>query len=252
VKPIAIFQHEADAPPAYFETWLREQSLPSVIVRIDRGDPVPADPHRFSGLCFMGGAMSVNDPLRWIDEECALIRAADRAGLPVIGHCLGGQLLAKALGAEVTRNPVKELGWQRLQVTDVGLAREWLGADAVPEAEWFQWHGDTFALPAGARNFLASALCANQAYVIQRDGFAHLGMQFHCEMTPALIEAWVGADGQREIDEERASTGGPGVQTPAAICDAVEARAALLSRLAARLYARWAEGLAPEKAKRRA
>jgi hypothetical protein len=62
-------------------------------------------------------------------------------------------------------------------------------------------------------------------------------------MTPALIEAWVGADGQREIDEERARTGGPGVQTPAAICEAVDARAALLNRLAARLYSRWAKGL---------
>lgn len=244
MKPIAVFQHEADAPPAFFETWLREQPLPYSIVRIDRGEPVPVDPRPFSGLCFMGGAMSVNDPLTWVDDECALIRAADRAGLPVIGHCLGGQLLARALGAQVTRNPVKELGWQRLQVTDIELAAEWLGADAPQDAQWFQWHGDTFALPPGARNFLAGALCANQAFVIEREGFSHLGMQFHCEMTPGLIAQWVGDEGKREIDEERRRTGGPGVQSPEAICEAVEVRAALLNRLAARLYARWAQGLA--------
>jgi GMP synthase-like glutamine amidotransferase len=243
MKPIAIFQHEPDAPPAYFEAWLREQRLPHRIVRIDRGEAVPADARAFSGLCFMGGGMSVNDPLPWIEDECALIRAADAARVPVIGHCLGGQLLAKALGAAVMRNPVKELGWSRLQVTDARLAADWLGDADVAGAEWFQWHGDTFVLPPGARNFLASALCANQAYVIERNGYAHLGMQFHCEMTPELIAEWVGAEGRREIEEERARTGGPGVQYPEAICTGAAARAALLNSLAARLYARWALGL---------
>jgi GMP synthase-like glutamine amidotransferase len=243
MKPIAIFQHEPDAPPAYFGAWLREQGLAFEIVRIDRGVPVPPDPRGYSGLCFMGGAMSVNDLLPWIDDECALIRAADAARVPVIGHCLGGQLLAKALGAAVTRNPVKELGWNRLRVTDEALAADWLGTDALRDAEWFQWHGDTFALPQGARNFLASELCDHQAYVIERDGFAHLGMQFHCEMTPSLIDQWVGADGRREIDEERARTGGPGVQSPEAIRTDAVTRAARLNELAARLYARWSRGL---------
>jgi GMP synthase-like glutamine amidotransferase len=244
MKPVAIFQHEPDAPPAYFKTWLQAQRLPYRVVRIDRGEDVPASPREFSGLCFMGGGMSVNDPLPWIDAECALIRAADAQAVPVIGHCLGGQLLAKALGAPVTRNPVKELGWQRLQITDARLAAEWLGEDAPREAEWFQWHGDTFALPRGARNFLASALCAHQAYVIEREGFAHLGMQFHCEMTPALVEEWVGPEGRREIEEECRLSGGPGAQMPEAIRADLEARAAQLNALASRLYARWARGLA--------
>lgn len=244
MKPIAIFQHEPDAPPAYFEQWLRDQRLPYQILRIDRGAPLPADARAFAGLCLMGGGMSVNDPLPWIDAECALIRAADAARVPVIGHCLGGQLLARALGAAVTRNPVKELGWQPLRVTDAALAADWLGAAQPPPTEWFQWHGDTFALPPGARNFLASALCAHQAYVVERDGYAHLGMQFHCEMTPALVDAWVGAEGAAEIDEERRRTGGPGAQSPAQIRADLAARVARLNALAARLYARWARGLA--------
>lgn len=244
MKPIAIIQHEPDAPPAYFETWLREQRLPYEVVRIDRGEAVPPDPRRFAGLCFMGGGMSVNDPLPWIEQECALIRAADGVRVPVIGHCLGGQLLARAFGAPVMRNRVKELGWSRLQVTDAALAADWLdGADAA-SAEWFQWHGDTFGLPPGARNFLASPLCAHQAYVIERHGYAHLGMQFHCEMTPALIVDWVGAEGRHEIEEEQARTGGPGVQSPESICVDLAERAAQLNALAARLYARWARGLA--------
>ncbi len=243
MKPIAIFQHEVDAPAGYFETWALAQGLPLQVVRIDRGDPVPAKAGAFSGLCFMGGGMSVNDPLPWIDEECALIRDADAAGVPVIGHCLGGQMLAKALGAAVTRNPVKELGWHRLTVTDSEVARHWLGEDTPPDAEWFQWHGDTFALPRDARNFLASDLCARQAYVIERAGFAHLGMQFHCEMTPALIDDWIGAEGQAEIEAECARTGGPGAQSPASIRADMQMRATLLNQLAARLYARWALGL---------
>lgn len=187
MKPIAIFQHEADTPPGYFATWLAQEGLPYTVVRLDAGDPVPQRAADFAGLCFMGGAMSVNDRLAFIEPECALIRAADAAGVPVIGHCLGGQLIAKALGAPVVRHTLKEIGWQPLYPSDPALAQEWLGPEVPERLETFQWHGDTFALPPGARNFLSSPLCANQAYVIDRGTYAHLGMQFHCEMTPELV-----------------------------------------------------------------
>ena len=242
-KPIAVFQHEADAPAGYFETWMRARRLPYAVVRIDRGEAVPADAHEFSGLCFMGGAMSVNDPLPWIDDELALIRDADARGVPVIGHCLGGQLLARALGGSVRRNPVREIGWHAVTVTDRDLAARWLGDDADMAAlEFFQWHGDTFELPPGALGFLGSALCARQAFVIERSGFAHLGMQFHCEMTPALVDAWTQTGGE-EIALERAASGGPGVQSPAQMSANAAQRAGRMHALSRRLYERWADGL---------
>ncbi len=244
MKPVAVFQHSPDAGPGYFADWLAAQSIPMQFVRIDRGDVVPARADGFSGLCLLGGPMSVNDPLPWIDDELRLIRDADARRVPVIGHCLGGQLLARALGGAVARNPVKEIGWGRLRVTDVAVARDWLGADAPEAPEFFQWHGDTFSLPPGAVNFLASDLCQHQAFVIERDGCAHLGVQFHCEMTPALVRDWAtDPEGIAEIDAERRSTGGPGVCDAVAMLRDVEARARRMNALAARLYARWATGL---------
>lgn len=244
MRPIGVFQHAADVAPGFFAAWLEKKRLPYRVFHPYRGDAVPQDPSAFSGLCFMGGPMSVNDPLPWIGAELALIRAADAFGVPVIGHCLGGQLLAKAFSAPVTRHPVKEIGWSEVTITDAPLAARWLGADAPSSLELFQWHGESFALPAGACNFLATRLCPHQAFVIERDGYAHLGMQFHCEMTPALIRAWLeDRTWVREIEEERRATGGPGVQDAQQMLQRVRQRCARMNAYAARLYERWAGGL---------
>jgi GMP synthase-like glutamine amidotransferase len=242
MKPILIVQHEADTGPGSFLQWANAQGLPTQIVRVDQGETVPASPQAFAGICSLGGSMSVNDPLPWIEAECALMRAADRGGVPIIGHCLGGQLLARALGGRVQRNPVKEIGWGDVRATDVALATEWMG-DVSATFRVFQWHGDTFEPPPGARSFLASEFCAQQAFVIDRGRFAHLGMQFHCEMTPALVRDWV-RTGAAEVASERAMNGGPAAQEAADVLIDVDRKADELSRLAARLYARWARGLA--------
>jgi GMP synthase-like glutamine amidotransferase len=244
-RPVAVLQHDADVGPGFFETWLHGRELPFELIRVDRGDAVPTDPAHFAGLCFMGGPMSVNDPLPWIDAACELIRSADAAGVPVIGHCLGGQLLAKALGVRVTRSPVKEIGWGALRVTDRALAAEWIGQESLDGAEFFQWHGDSFELPPGARNFLASEFCERQAYVIDRGTYAHLGMQFHCEMTPALVRAWIDDENWIvEVEEERRANGGPAVQDAREMMHEVHVRTRRMNALAARLYDRWSKGLA--------
>jgi GMP synthase-like glutamine amidotransferase len=243
-RPVAILQHHGDVGPGYFEDWLREHRIDCCLLRLDQGEPVPQSPDEFAGICSLGGPMAASDPLPWIGPEIALLRSAVGAGVPVIGHCLGGQLLARALGAPVTRNAVKEIGWGRLAVAQPALAREWLGATPA-EFEMFQWHADTFALPARATGFLASRWCENQAFVIEHGGVAHIGMQFHCEATPAIVRNWSGDDTwYDEVQAERSATGGPAVQDAEAMREDLEARCAAMHAIAARIYARWWRGAA--------
>jgi len=178
--------------------------------------------------------MSVNDDLPWIPQVLALIREAVATGVPVIGHCLGGQLMAKALGGSVGANPVKEIGWGEVRVTDPVAARPWLGDVAAPLLA-FHWHGETFSLPPGAVRILESAHCANQAFVLDD---RHIGMQCHVEMTPELIAGWCD-NGAAEI----AASDSPAVQAPAAIQADLVHRTEQLHRLADKIYSRWIQGL---------
>ncbi len=243
MKPIAIVQHEADVGPGNFEQHLRRRGRSYELIRVHRGDAIPDSAAPYAGLCSLGGSMSVNDNLPWIAAEIALLRDADARSVPVIGHCLGGQLLARAFDAAVNRAPHLELGWAPVAVDDETLARDWFGED-VAEVELFQWHGDAFELPQRARRVLTGPWCANQAFVIERPGYSHIGMQFHIEMTPDLVRTWA-ADpaAAREAAAERRRTGGPAVQTPEVMVDGVERRAARMYRVAARLYDRWLRGV---------
>lgn len=230
MKPVAIFRHSPGEGPGYFATFLDAHSVPWQLVKIDAGDAVPLTPDAYSGLCFMGGPMSVNDDLPWIPPTLQLIRAAAARDMPVIGHCLGGQLMAKALGGSVGRNPVKELGWGEVEATDP-LAATWLG-DAT-RFDAFHWHGETFSIPPGATRILKSRHCENQAFVMG----PHLGLQCHVEMTEAMIRLWC-----RAWSDEKA-TAGPSVQTPEQMVERIDERIAAMRMAADRLYARWITGL---------
>jgi GMP synthase-like glutamine amidotransferase len=232
VKPIAIFRHAPAEGPGHFSDFIEGGNLPWRLIAIDAGDPVPASPEAFSGLVFMGGPMSVNDHLPWIPPVLELIRQAVAADIPVLGHCLGGQLIAKALGGEVGPNPIKEIGWGEVAVVDSPQARHWFGDIGTFQA--FHWHGETFSIPPGATRILGNAHCANQAYALGK----HLGMQCHVEMTAAMIREWCVA-GAGEI----AAAGGPAVQTPEQILALGQAHLPALRRCAERLYGRWLEGL---------
>ena len=120
------------------------------VIRVDQGEPLPTTAGDLAGLVSIGGAMGANDPLPWIADELRLMRAADAARVPVAGHCLGAQLMARAFGATVTKNPVREHGWAELTIDNPALAREWLGDCADTPITALQWHADTFSLPPGA------------------------------------------------------------------------------------------------------
>mgnify|MGYP001587481431 FL=1 len=236
MKPVAIFQHAASEGPGYFATVLDRHGVPWRVIRIDEGRAVPENPREFSGLAFMGGPMSVNDDHPWIAPALELIRAAVEAGVPVLGHCLGGQLMAKALGSEVTRNPVKEIGWGRVDVLPNDIAARWFGA-GLGSFDAFHWHGEAFSIPAGATRIAASAWCENQAFALG----PHLGMQCHVEMTPELIRAWC-RDWEQEV--EKLARRMPSVQTPAEMVEAVEERTRRLNAIADRVYDCWTSHLA--------
>jgi GMP synthase-like glutamine amidotransferase len=212
--------------------------VPWEVIRIDAGEPVPAGAAHFSGLVFMGGPMSVNEDLPWIAPELKLIRTAANGGVPLLGHCLGGQLMAKALGGEVTRNPVKEIGWGRVDVLQNVAAAGWFGAQ-LKSFDSFHWHGETYSIPPGATRIASSPWCENQAFVLG----PHLGMQCHVEMTPELIRAWC-QDWEKEVESLARRT--QSVQTPAQMMESLEEKTRALNRVADRLYEQWTKGLVIE------
>jgi GMP synthase-like glutamine amidotransferase len=233
MKPIAIFRHTPTEGPGYLAEFFDERQLPWKLIAIDAGDAVPYSAEAFSGLVFMGGPMSVNDDLPWIAPVLALIREAVARNIPVLGHCLGGQLISKALGGTVSRNPVKEIGWGEATVADNDTARAWFGETRHFNA--FHWHGETFSLPQGAALLLSSAYCANQAWAIGK----HLALQCHVEMTAVMIASWCEA-GADEIVAARAS---PAVQSASEMQRQATGDLPRLQEVARRLYARWIMGL---------
>jgi GMP synthase-like glutamine amidotransferase len=233
MKSVAIFRHSPTEGPGYFATYLEGRGLPWTLIAVDRGEAVPAQPETFSGLVFMGGPMSVNDDLPWIAPVLELIRRSVAQRIPVLGHCLGGQLMAKALGGRVGPNAVKEIGWGEVEVAEHPVAREWFGPD-LKRFESFHWHGETFTIPPGAVRIMGNRHCENQGFAIG----PHLGMQCHVEMTEALIQSWC-ETGVREIGEARS----PAVQSPVAMQEQMQEKLAALRAVATRLYDRWVEGV---------
>lgn len=233
MKPVIIFRHASTEGPGYLATFLDTQGIPWQLVKIDEQEPLPASVDVYSGVVLMGGPMSVNDDLPWIPPLLELIRNAVAADIPVLGHCLGGQLISKALGGVVSANEVKEIGWGELAVSSNEAARYWFGD--IEKFNGFHWHGETFSLPEHAVHLLASPYCKNQAYAIGK----HLAFQCHIEMTPEMVQSWceVGAD---ELKQASAS---PAVQQADAIMENLPLHCFFLNKVAARIYAQWIKGL---------
>ena len=161
------------------EDWFRERGAEITRSLLFQDDPLPGIDD-FDVLVVMGGPMGADDESRfaWMAAEKALIRQAIAAGRKVLGVCLGAQLIARVLGAEVTRNPEREIGWFPVSPTSAGK-QDRIGKLFIGNPPVLHWHGDTFAIPDGAVHLLDSKGCPNQAF---RYGDNVLALQFHLEL----------------------------------------------------------------------
>lgn len=232
MKPIAVFRFSPTEGPGYLAEFLDQRKLTWNLICIDSGDIVPVDVATYSGLVFMGGPMSVNDDLPWVAPVLQLVRDAVVLDVPVLGHCLGGQLISKALGAAVTRNTAKEIGWGEVVVSDNPVAQDWFGD--MRRFPAFHWHGETFSLPEGATHLLSSEYCANQGFALGK----HLALQCHVEMTAEMISTWCVAG-----SDEIAAAPGPAVQNQAEMRDLTRDHLPVMRVIATLLYTRWIQGL---------
>ena len=234
MKPVAIFRFSPGDEPGRFAQWLDANARPWKLIALHAGEPVPPDATEFAGIGMMGGPMSVNDSLPWVAPMESLLRDAVDRGVPVIGHCLGGQMLAKALGASVGRAKTTEIGWIDVEVPDRQAADEWFGGRA--KFTTFEWHYEGFTLPPGASRVLTNGFNDNQAYVI--DG-RHIGLQGHIEMTAEIARSWIALS-----SDELPAQATPSMQPASEILRDLEPRVGALNAVADAVYARWAKNLA--------
>jgi GMP synthase (glutamine-hydrolysing) len=231
MSSVLILQHLVDDGPAYLGDWLSREGLAVDLRCSEAGDAFPTSLGAARAVAVLGGAMSANDDLPSLRQAEWLIRQAIDRGIPVIGHCLGGQLMARALGGRVVASPAPEIGWLPLERLGGAAADAWFGTEPLPAV--FQWHYEAFTLPAGATALAASAACPVQAFALG----PHLAMQFHVEQNAAKLLRWTQVheaeypQAQREHPET--------VQSPAVMLADAPARLASQQRLADRLYRRW-------------
>jgi GMP synthase (glutamine-hydrolysing) len=200
MKSLLILQHEPHEGIGAWEPIFRGQGRKVVTKNLFAGEKVPLEEEliAFDGIVIMGGPMSANDgeKLEFIRDELKMIPQALELKIPLLGICLGSQLIAKALKSKVYSGKQKEIGWYPLQLRPSAEKDPMFGSLSSP-VFMFQWHGETFDLPSGAIHLAASSLYPNQAF---RYTDRIYGLQFHCEMTDAMIRDWI-EKGRKEIEE---------------------------------------------------
>jgi GMP synthase-like glutamine amidotransferase len=205
---IRCLQHVPFEGPAYIKDWALQKNHAFAITHLYEGEALPAL-HEFDFLVVMGGPMGVNDHSKytWLSEEKTFIRTCVELGKPVIGICLGAQLMAAAMGAPVTPNHSKEIGWFNLSKTEAGMSQPLLDGFHT-DTPVFHWHGDTFGIPRMGKHLLKSDACVNQAFII---GINALALQFHLEMTPESLQGMLENCGDELLAD------GPFIQTASQI-----------------------------------
>jgi GMP synthase (glutamine-hydrolysing) len=228
---VLVIVHQHDAGPGVFA-----EAIAAVGERLDEWTPAerpepPTDPLGYDAVLVLGGAMNVDEGERhgWIGEEKALLRELLEHGTPLLGLCLGGQLLAAAAGAEPRRAPRPEIGWHQVEVTAEGANDPLLGPLA-PSFEAFQWHSYEFPLPPGAVPLARSEVCLQAA----RLGERAWALQFHPEVSAADARHW--------IDDYRADPDAVRIGVdPAVLGPETEAKIGAFNQLGRDLCSRWLE-----------
>jgi GMP synthase (glutamine-hydrolysing) len=186
---LLVFQHVAAEPLGTLDPLIRRRGHRIRFVNFERDPDALPCVDRYRGLVVLGGPMNVEDQADrpHLKVEMHAIEQALRQGKPVLGICLGAQLLAHVLGAPVRRHERPEIGWYDLSLTEAGTSDPVLGA-LGPAATVFQWHGRSFALPDGAVHLARTQSCEQQAF---RWGESAYGLQFHPEVDEALVRRWL-------------------------------------------------------------
>ena len=235
MKPVRIFQHQNWIGPGRIAEMLEQRKIPYEFILIDRGDAVPANFDDVSAMVFLGGIMSANDPLPWIDGEIALIRQGQERGVPMLGHCLGSQLISRALGGEISPMPAKEIGWHKVVSSRSSGADEWM-AGVPDQVEILIWHHDAFTVPPGAASLYSGEFCPAQAFAIGNT----LATVAHIEVTAPLLRSWLNIYGH-DIEPVW-----PSVQPIEMIRQDLDKRVETMhATLTDRLYDRWLARFTP-------
>lgn len=226
MKPVAILQHETSQGPGVLLAHLQQHGIPyALITPCDKG--IAAMRARdYRGIVVLGSNHCANEQLRWIEQERCLLQSALAAEVPVLGHCFGAQMLARAMGARVWRNPCANIGWSRVWITPDAQAC----MDLPAEATLFNWHYDSFEIPHGARRSMYGRHCLNKGFVHG----PHWAFQGHLEVTAQSVRDWCD-----EGAPELRSAAGPAVQSRAQILAQLPWHIRQLHQIAARTYSAW-------------
>lgn len=226
--PVYIVCHADREPAGYLYDYLDKKNILYKKINGISDDLTSLDLTAVSGLIFMGGPFSVNDDLKWINDEIKLIQKAIESDTPLMGVCFGAQLISKALGADVCKAEQMEAGWHDVIVDNSKLA-DIPGLNLDDTFEVFEWHEDTFSIPSGAVPIFSGHNFENQGYLIGKV----LTMQFHLEMTEQMVHEWL----QHYCDcMPMASTS---VQSPDQINDRLNERLDNLHAVADKIYGWW-------------
>ncbi|NQY91109.1 MAG: gamma-glutamyl-gamma-aminobutyrate hydrolase family protein [Deltaproteobacteria bacterium] len=189
MRKILVFQHVAHELLGTLNPLLKDSGFRIRYVNFDRDPAARPSLDGYFGLVVLGGPMNVDqvDLYPFLAVEVELVAEALQRGMPVLGICLGAQLLARALGADVRPHHSKEIGWYQINPTAAG-ADDPVFAGMSDTEHIFQWHGDTFDIPSGAVHLASSPDCENQAF---RYGDTAYGFQFHLEVDRPMVERWL-------------------------------------------------------------